>query len=89
MIKNVSEILEFFIEKEKEELEAVEMKHMPTLGEAYEDLLERGINDYAIPKGLDLKIVTGFIKIRDEIVQKQIPESVKPAPTLSLSPPAS
>ena len=72
MIKNVSEILKAFIEKEKKELEEVDMKHMPTIGEAYEDLLERGVNDHTIPQGLNLKVVSGFIKIKDEVVQKQI-----------------
>ncbi|HBY87327.1 MAG TPA: hypothetical protein DEO86_15790 [Colwellia sp.] len=73
MIKQASEILEKFISEESKKLEGVKMPHMPTLGSAYEEITKQGIdNRFTIPKGLDLKVVSGFISIEGEMLPEQI-----------------
>jgi hypothetical protein len=73
MIKQASEILEKFIDEESKKLEGVKMPHMPTLGSAYEEITKQGIdNRFTIPKGLDLKVVSGFISIEGEMLPEQI-----------------
>ncbi|BDU00971.1 hypothetical protein IFM12276_39990 [Nocardia sputorum] len=60
MIKTVAELLRQLMENERKLLDAVPLKHGPTIGEMYEglsqDLLRR-----AIPSGLDLRLIGGFI----------------------------
>lgn len=69
MIKQASELLEKFIEIEKEKLEFFNMFHMPTLGSAYEELTKQAIDqNFIIPKNLNLRVVSGFISI-DSIMQ--------------------
>lgn len=73
MIRKASELLREFIEVEKRKLDGVEMPHMPTLGTAYEEITKQGIyQDFAIPKHLDLRVVSGFISIGGEMLAEQI-----------------
>ncbi|MBK3867146.1 hypothetical protein GFL09_05475 [Pseudomonas stutzeri] len=73
MIRKASELLGEFIELEKRKLDGFDMLHMPTLGSAYEEITKQGIyQDFAIPKGLDLRVVSGFISIGGEMLAEQI-----------------
>lgn len=73
MIRKASELLNEFIEVEKTKLEGFDMPHMPTLGTAYEEITKQGIyQDFAIPKNLDLRVVSGFISIGGEMLAEQI-----------------
>lgn len=73
MIEKASEILEQFIAKEAQRVEGIKMPHMPTLGSAYEEITRQGIdNNFIIPKGLDLKVVSGFISVAGEMLPEQI-----------------
>ncbi|MGW8304710.1 MAG: DUF6602 domain-containing protein [Achromobacter pulmonis] len=63
MIKNASDLLAAFIAKERKVVDAIPMQHMPTLGSAYEAIAREGINqEFILPPGLDLHVVSGFIK---------------------------
>lgn len=73
LISKASELLELFIEEETKKLSNVKMPHMPTLGAAYEEITKQGIDkDFIIPKHLGLRVVSGFISIRDKILPEQI-----------------
>jgi len=73
VICKASELLGEFIELEKRKLDGFDMLHMPTLGSAYEEITKQGIyQDFAIPKGLDLRVVSGFISIGGEMLAEQI-----------------
>ena len=49
------------------------MPHMPTLGSAYEEITKQGIDQhFAIPKHLDLKVVSGFIELSGKMLPEQI-----------------
>lgn len=73
MICKASELLGEFIELEKRKLDGFDMLHMPTLGSAYEEITKQGIyQDFAIPKGLDLRVVSDFISIGGEMLAEQI-----------------
>lgn len=73
MIRKASELLAEFIEVEKRKLDGFYMPHMPTLGAAYEEITKQGIyQDFAIPKSLDLRVVSGFISIGGEMLDEQI-----------------
>lgn len=73
MLEKASELLEKFIEIERQELSKIDMPHMPTLGSAYEEITKQGIDqEFIIPKGLDLKVVSGFISINGEMLPQQI-----------------
>ncbi|MUK79118.1 hypothetical protein GNP84_19795 [Aliivibrio fischeri] len=73
MIEKASELLEEFIKIEKMALDEVDMPHMPTLGSAYEEITKQGIEqDFAIPAGLGLKVVSGFISVGEEMLPQQI-----------------
>lgn len=62
MIRRASELLELFIKEESAKLAGIEMPHMPTLGSAYEEITKQGIDQaFAIPKHLDLRVVSGFV----------------------------
>ncbi|MDQ6212127.1 DUF6602 domain-containing protein [Achromobacter insolitus] len=62
MIKNASDLLTAFIDREKQKLASVSMPHMPTLGSAYEAIAKDGIDrQFVLPPGLDLRVVSGFI----------------------------
>lgn len=73
MISKASELLELFIHEEKEKLKEFDMPHMPTLGTAYEEITKQGIDsDFAIPKSLNLKVVSGFISADGVMLPEQI-----------------
>ncbi|PMN34727.1 hypothetical protein BCT33_12565 [Vibrio lentus] len=73
MIEHSSELLNKLIDIEKMKLEQFKMPHMPTLGKAYEGITKKGIDqNFAIPKHLDLKVVSGFISIAGEMLPQQI-----------------
>ena len=73
MIEKASELLERFIDIERKAIEDVDMPHMPTLGSAYEEITKQGIDsEFSIPKGLGLKVVSGFISIGERMLPQQI-----------------
>lgn len=73
MLLKASELLAEFIKAEKQKLDGIAMPHMPTLGSAYEEITKHGIyQDYAIPKSLDLRVVSGFIVVGGEMLAEQI-----------------
>lgn len=73
MISKASELLEIFIQKEKDKLHEFDMPHMPTLGSAYEEITKQGIDSkFVIPKFLDLRVVSGFISVEKEMLPEQI-----------------
>lgn len=73
MISKASELLEAFIAEEVGKLAGIKMPHMPTLGEAYEQITKHGVDsEFVIPKGLDLKVVSGFIALGGEQLNPQI-----------------
>jgi hypothetical protein len=73
MIEQASELLAQFIQIEKEALDKFDMPHMPTLGSAYEEITKQGIDqNFAIPKSLGLKVVSGFISVGEEMLPQQI-----------------
>lgn len=73
MIRKASELLEKFIEVETRKLKDFPMPHMPTLGSAYEEITKQGLyQDFAIPKGLDLRVVSGFISVGGVSLPEQI-----------------
>lgn len=73
MIRHASELLQQFIEVERRKLADIKMPHMPTLGSAYEEITKAGMyQDFAIPKILDLRTVSGFISIGGEMLPEQI-----------------
>ncbi|WP_440057434.1 hypothetical protein ACTACM_24360 [Pseudomonas fragariae (ex Marin et al. 2024)] len=73
MLLKSSELLEKFIESEVKKIADVHMPHMPTLGSAYEEITKQGIfQDFAIPKQLDLRVVSGFVVVGSETLPEQI-----------------
>lgn len=63
MIKNASELLAAFMAAERKVVESVTMKHMPTLGAAYEAIVSNGIDSkFVLPPNVDLRVVPGFIE---------------------------
>jgi len=73
LISKASELLEIFIREETKKLAGLEMPHMPTLGSAYEEITKQGIDqNFAIPKHLDLSVVSGFVSIGGEMQPAQI-----------------
>lgn len=73
MITSASELLKIFIEEEKRKLDGFNMPHMPTLGNAYEEITKQGIdNDFVIPRFLNLRVVSGFVEIGGVQLSQQI-----------------
>jgi hypothetical protein len=73
MISFASELLTKFIQEESLKLAQYDMPHMPTLGEAYEEITKHGIDkEFVIPKSLDLRVVKGFVKMGHERLPQQI-----------------
>ncbi|WP_317201589.1 DUF6602 domain-containing protein [Janthinobacterium sp.] len=73
MISYASELLEKFIQEESSKLAQYDMPHMPTLGEAYEEITKQGVDkEFVIPKSLDLRVVKGFVKMGNERLPQQI-----------------
>lgn len=74
MLRKSSELLKEFIEYEKKVLsELPDMPHMPTLGDAYEEITKTMLEkDYVLPPEFDLHVVTGFIKVNNNLLPQQI-----------------
>ncbi|MBN49708.1 MAG: hypothetical protein CMN85_09210 [Spongiibacteraceae bacterium] len=73
MIEYASQMLEQFIAKERQALDGFEMLHMPTLGEAYEAIAGKGIDQqFVLPKSLGLKVVSGFVTVAGKQLPNQI-----------------
>lgn len=73
MITQASELLGLFIEEEKKKIAGIQMPHMPTLGNAYEEITKQGIDkEFVIPKCLNLRVVKGFIEIAGNMLPEQI-----------------
>lgn len=73
MIKNVSDLLAGFIAEEQRNVSNVDMPHMPTLGEAYEEITKHGISQkYILPPGNELKVVSGFLTIGNKQMPHQL-----------------
>jgi hypothetical protein len=60
MIKTISEMLHAFMRAESKKLGEYELKHAPSIGVMYEGLSSNILNK-AIPDGLDLRVVGGFV----------------------------
>ncbi|MGO1163932.1 hypothetical protein ACTOV4_18580 [Brucella sp. C7-11G] len=60
MIRSIGEILEQLRKAEADRLDKSDIRHAPTIGAMYEGLTKDLLNK-AIPDGLDLKIVSGFV----------------------------
>jgi len=71
MIRNFAEFLEEFRLREKKKLDEYNLKHAPTIGEMYEGLTSN-ILARAIPSGVGLKIVSGFIHDGKDKLSRQI-----------------
>ena len=73
MIKDIADLLKQFFEFEKKKIAEFDMPHMPTLGEAYEEITKQGISQkYILPDLHGLKVVSGFVKIGDKLLPQQI-----------------
>ncbi|MFP1809832.1 DUF6602 domain-containing protein [Lonsdalea quercina] len=73
MIVEATELLSAFVKEEQDKLESINMPHMPTLGKAYEEITKHGIDQsFSIPKGLNLSVVSGFIRVGKEQLPNQI-----------------
>jgi len=73
MIVEATELLSAFVKEEQDKIESINMPHMPTLGKAYEEITKHGINQsFSIPRGLDLSVVSGFIRVGEEQLPNQI-----------------
>ena len=60
MIRTVSDILQKFAEAEDRQLREYELSHGPTIGQMYEGLASKIVNQ-SIPAELGLEVVSGFI----------------------------
>lgn len=71
MIRTVAELLSAVLASELPKLDASDVVHAPTIGDMYEGLsghlLER-----ALPQGLGLRVVTGFVRGHDGTLSGQI-----------------
>ena len=73
MVRDVAKLLEEFLKYEQEKVESFNMPHMPTLGEAYEEITIQGLNKkYVLPDVYDLRVVKGFIKVGEIQLSQQI-----------------
>ncbi|AIR86019.1 DUF6602 domain-containing protein [Pantoea rwandensis] len=74
MLRKSSELLREFIEYEKKVLaELPDMPHMPTLGDAYEEITKTMLEkDYVLPPEFDLHVVSGFITVNGKLLPQQI-----------------
>ena len=72
MIKTVADVIGSIIKREKVKLDEFgPINHGPTIGDMYEGLTQHCLK-LAIPKGINLKVVTGFIRNKDHQTSKQI-----------------
>lgn len=73
MISRASELLQDFIDVERRKLANINMPHMPTLGNAFEEITKAGLfQDFVVPKSLNLKTVSGFISVGGQLLPEQI-----------------
>jgi hypothetical protein len=73
MITQASDLLNAFIQEEILKISSIDMPHMPTLGTAFEEITKNGIQqNFVIPPGLDLKVVSGFMRIGERTLPNQI-----------------
>jgi hypothetical protein len=71
MITNVASLLDGVLDREKSVLDAVNIKHGPTIGDMYEGLTRETL-DMAIPGDADLRVTHGFVRDREGKTSKQI-----------------
>jgi hypothetical protein len=71
MISTVAELLNALMSQEVKMLDQQKIAHAPTIGNMYEGLT-RNILELALPSGLDLKVVSGFVTNKAEHISKQI-----------------
>jgi hypothetical protein len=64
MITNVASLLDGVLDREKSVLDAVNIKHGPTIGDMYEGLTRETL-DMAIPGDADLRVTHGFVRDRE------------------------
>lgn len=73
MITQSSELLQTFMNEEAEKIASIEMAHMPTLGTAFEEITKKGIQQkFVIPPNLNLRVVSGFMRIGNVTLPNQI-----------------
>lgn len=66
MIKTVAELLGAIAREERQKLDTYQIVHAPTIGEMYEGL-SRNILEKALPEGLNIRVVKGFVVFGEEI----------------------
>lgn len=71
MIATVADLLEAFRQKEAQLLGEQSITHGPTIGSMYEGLT-RSVLELALPQGLDLRVVSGFITNRRGQLSRQV-----------------
>lgn len=73
IIKQASQVISSIIEHEKKKIEEfnIKIKHAPTIGKQYEGITISAL-DHAIPIGLKLRVVSGFIKNSNNQLSGQI-----------------
>jgi hypothetical protein len=70
-IQTVAEIFRAFLDEERAKLDAYELKHGPTIGNMYEGLSVELLNR-AMPEGIGLRVVNGFVVDQDGNMSGQI-----------------
>lgn len=71
MIRTVADLLSEILEVELPRLDASPVVHAPTIGDMYEGLSGR-LLEQALPQGLALRVVTGFIRGHDHKLSGQM-----------------
>lgn len=71
MIRTVADLLSEILAVELPKLDASPVAHAPTIGEMYEGLSGR-LLEQALPQGIGLKVVTGFVRGHDDTLSGQI-----------------
>src|SRR4051812_11656918 len=71
MIRTVADLLSQVLSAELPKLDDSEIVHAPTIGDMYEGLSGH-ILEQAIPHGLGLQVVTGFVRGHDGTLSGQI-----------------
>ena len=71
MISTVAELLQSIVEKEKDQLASVPLKHAPTIGDMHEGLT-KDILDRAVPSNIGLQVVNGFVVDGNDGMSPQI-----------------
>ncbi|GAB3859910.1 DUF6602 domain-containing protein [Dactylosporangium cerinum] len=71
MIRTVADLLSSITHEKIPQLDAVEVKHGPTIGDMYEGLSSELLAQ-SLPEGLELNVVTGFAKDRNGNLSHQL-----------------